>query len=250
MLRQAEAHEPRGLPLPGDLPFLQADDLASSSCSSRSRRSAARGARSTRLRTLEEPDAVRRAQDRLDGRAGGGGARRAGKLVAAVIYNRLHDRMPLGIDATLRYGLHIPPTKSITQSELASSNPYNTRRLYGLPPTPIANPGLASIQAAAHPAQVGYLYYVRKPGPRSTTSSSTSSIGVRRSTSRPTTTVRTRDDARRAARASGLALALAADAERRVRGGPASTGTTRRSTSRIPSRRSARSASSASPART
>ena len=39
--------------------------------------------------------------------------------------------MPLGIDATLRYGLHIPPTKSITQSDLASSNPYNTRRLYG-----------------------------------------------------------------------------------------------------------------------
>ena len=40
-------------------------------------------------------------------------------LVAAVIYNRLHDRMPLGIDATLRYGLHIPPTESITQSQLA-----------------------------------------------------------------------------------------------------------------------------------
>jgi len=71
--------------------------------------------------------------------------------------------MQLGIDATLRYGLHIPPTKSITESELASSNPYNTRRFYGLPPTPIANPGLAAIQAAAHPAHVDYLYYVRKP---------------------------------------------------------------------------------------
>jgi UPF0755 protein len=59
--------------------------------------------------------------------------------------------------------LHIPPTKSITKSELASSNPYNTRRFYGLPPTPIANPGLAAIQAAAHPAHVDYLYYVRKP---------------------------------------------------------------------------------------
>ena len=85
------------------------------------------------------------------------------RLVAAVIYNRLHDRMQLGIDATLRYGLHIPPTKSITQSELASSNPFNTRRFFGLPPTPIANPGLAAIQAAAHPARVDYLYYVRKP---------------------------------------------------------------------------------------
>jgi UPF0755 protein len=75
----------------------------------------------------------------------------------------LHNRMQLGIDATLRYGLHIPPTQSITQTDLASSNPYNTRRFFGLPPTPIANPGLAAIQAAAHPAHVDYLYYVRKP---------------------------------------------------------------------------------------
>jgi UPF0755 protein len=84
-------------------------------------------------------------------------------LVAAVIYNRLHDRMPLGIDATLRYGLHIAPTQSIRQSQLESDNPYNSRKLPGLPPTPIANPGLASIQAAAHPAHVDYLYFVRKP---------------------------------------------------------------------------------------
>jgi uncharacterized YceG family protein len=84
-------------------------------------------------------------------------------LVAAVIYNRLHDHMPLGIDATIRYGLHVPGTKSLTESELASDNPYNTRKLLGLPPTPIANPGLASMQAAAHPAHVDYLYYVRKP---------------------------------------------------------------------------------------
>jgi UPF0755 protein len=85
------------------------------------------------------------------------------KLVAAVIYNRLHAHMPLGIDATLRYGFDIPPTKSILQSQLDSNNPYNSRKLLGLPPTPIANPGLASIQAAAHPAKVDYLYFVRKP---------------------------------------------------------------------------------------
>jgi UPF0755 protein len=85
------------------------------------------------------------------------------QLVAAVIYNRLHERMPLGIDATVRYGLHIPPTESILQSQLDSNNPYNTRKLPGLPPTPIANPGLASMQAAAHPARVNYLYFVRKP---------------------------------------------------------------------------------------
>ncbi|MGI8421716.1 MAG: endolytic transglycosylase MltG, partial [Gaiellaceae bacterium] len=83
--------------------------------------------------------------------------------IAAVIYNRLRVRMPLGIDATLRYGLDIPPTKSILQSQLDSDNPYNPRKLLGWPPTPIASPGLASMQAAAHPAKVDYLYFVRKP---------------------------------------------------------------------------------------
>ena len=84
-------------------------------------------------------------------------------LVAAVIYNRLHNRMRLQIDATLRYGLGIPPGKTITQAQLNTKNPYNTTLNYGLPPTPIANPGLASMQAAAHPAKVDYLYFVRKP---------------------------------------------------------------------------------------
>jgi len=84
-------------------------------------------------------------------------------LIAAVIYNRLHDRMPLGIDATIRYGLNVPGTQSLHESQLQSDNPYNTRKFPGLPPTPIANPGLASMQAAAHPAHVDYLYFVRKP---------------------------------------------------------------------------------------
>jgi UPF0755 protein len=84
-------------------------------------------------------------------------------LVAAVIYNRLHQHMPLGIDATLRYGLHIKPTQSLTQSDLANPTPYNTRLHDGLPPTPINNPGMASLEAAAHPAHVDYLYFVRKP---------------------------------------------------------------------------------------
>ena len=85
------------------------------------------------------------------------------QLVSGVIYNRLHAGMPLGIDATLRYGLDIPPTESIRQSQLESNSPYNTRNRQGLPPTPIASPGLASMQAAAHPAKVKYLYFVRKP---------------------------------------------------------------------------------------
>jgi peptidoglycan lytic transglycosylase G len=84
-------------------------------------------------------------------------------LVAAVIYNRLHLGMALQIDATLRYGFNIPPTQAIPQSQIDSDNPYNTRRFAGLTPTPISNPGLAAMQAAAHPAKVDYLYYVRKP---------------------------------------------------------------------------------------
>jgi UPF0755 protein len=84
--------------------------------------------------------------------------------IAAVIYNRLRLKMPLGIDASLRYGLHIPADQSITDAELQSSSPYNTRKFLGLPPTPIANPGLPSLEAAAHPSTLGYLYYVRIPG--------------------------------------------------------------------------------------
>ena len=88
------------------------------------------------------------------------------KLAAAVIYNRLHLGMPLQIDATTRYGLHIPPTEPLTNEELNSDNPYNTRHKPGMPPTPIDNPGIAAIEAAAHPANVDYLYYVRKPDHR------------------------------------------------------------------------------------
>jgi UPF0755 protein len=79
--------------------------------------------------------------------------------VAAVIYNRLHLHMPLGIDATIRYALH-DYTRPLTTAQLALDSPYNTRLHRGLPPTPIDNPGLASIHAAAHPSHVGYLYYV------------------------------------------------------------------------------------------
>jgi UPF0755 protein len=85
-------------------------------------------------------------------------------LIAAVIYNRLDQDMPLGIDATLRYGLGVSGNRPLTKAELANPTPYNTRLHTGLPPTPIANPGAASLDAAAHPASVDYLYYVRIPG--------------------------------------------------------------------------------------
>ncbi|MBA2331714.1 MAG: endolytic transglycosylase MltG, partial [Actinobacteria bacterium] len=83
--------------------------------------------------------------------------------VAAVIYNRLKAGMPLGIDATIRYGLDVPGTESLRVSQLESDNPYNTRNRTGLPPTPIANPGLASMKAAAKPADVDFIFFVRKP---------------------------------------------------------------------------------------
>ncbi len=84
-------------------------------------------------------------------------------LVAAVIYNRLHEGMPLGIDATTRFATG-NYTRPLTESELAVESPYNTRTHAGLPPGPIDSPGLASIEAAAHPAKADYLYYVAEPG--------------------------------------------------------------------------------------
>jgi peptidoglycan lytic transglycosylase G len=83
--------------------------------------------------------------------------------IAAVIYNRLHAGMPLGIDATIRYALSVPGTEPLHQSQLRNPTPYNTRIYKGLPPGPIANPGLASMQAAAHPTRANWLYFVRKP---------------------------------------------------------------------------------------
>jgi len=84
--------------------------------------------------------------------------------IAAVIYNRLHERMTLGIDATIQYAVSKVDWKNeLSKSDLAIDSPYNTRVNAGLPPTPIANPGLKSLEAAAHPANVDYLYYVLKP---------------------------------------------------------------------------------------
>ena len=85
------------------------------------------------------------------------------KKVARVIYNRLHEGMPLGIDATTRFATG-NYTEPLTESELAVDSPYNTRTHAGLPPGPIDSPGLASIEAAAHPAKGDYLFYVVEPG--------------------------------------------------------------------------------------
>jgi uncharacterized YceG family protein len=84
-------------------------------------------------------------------------------LIAAVIYNRLKDGIPLGIDATIRYATN-NWSRPLRASELAIDSPFNTRKRAGLPPTPIGSPGLASIRAAARPASVDYRYYVVQPG--------------------------------------------------------------------------------------
>jgi peptidoglycan lytic transglycosylase G len=84
-------------------------------------------------------------------------------LIASVIYNRLKQGTPLGIDATIRYQTGNWQTP-ILQSQLDRDTPYNSRLRRGLPPTPIGNPGLKSMKAAAHPARTKYLFFVRKPG--------------------------------------------------------------------------------------
>jgi peptidoglycan lytic transglycosylase G len=80
--------------------------------------------------------------------------------VARVIYNRLAEKMPLQIDATSCYVKNEPGGCSLTEADLASDSPYNTRNRQGLPPTPIASPGRASIEAALNPADGDWLYYV------------------------------------------------------------------------------------------
>ena len=81
--------------------------------------------------------------------------------VASVIYNRLHAGMPLGADSTQTYYLRLTdPALNPTVTQLDQPSPYNTRLIKGLPPTPIANPGLASLQAATSPPHTSYLYFV------------------------------------------------------------------------------------------
>jgi UPF0755 protein len=80
-------------------------------------------------------------------------------LIASVIYNRLRLGMPLQVDATIEYAL--PEHKSaLSFADLKIDSPYNSYLHPGLPPTPIANPGQPSLEAALHPSKSGYLYYV------------------------------------------------------------------------------------------
>ncbi|MGE4354387.1 MAG: endolytic transglycosylase MltG [Oscillospiraceae bacterium] len=78
--------------------------------------------------------------------------------IASVIYNRLGKNMPLQIDAAIQYILpeRVPV---LTEEQTSIDSPYNTYKYTGLPPSPIGNPGLASIKAALDPANTDYLYY-------------------------------------------------------------------------------------------
>jgi UPF0755 protein len=79
-------------------------------------------------------------------------------MVSRVIHNRLEQGMTLGIDATLLY--EVGHTDSLTQSQLETDSPYNTRINPGLVPTPIAMPGRGALEAALNPAEGDWLYYV------------------------------------------------------------------------------------------
>ena len=79
-------------------------------------------------------------------------------MIASVIYNRLNTGMPLGIDATILY-VHPEHEGAPTAQMLLEDSPYNTRDRLGLPPTPICNPGLASLRAALYPSSSNYYYY-------------------------------------------------------------------------------------------
>ena len=86
-------------------------------------------------------------------------------LVSAVIWNRLDAGMPLQMDSTVQYAVGSIAEwwkRDLTSEDLETASDYNTYRVTGLPPTPIASPGLASIVAAANPASVPYLFFVAR----------------------------------------------------------------------------------------
>jgi len=85
------------------------------------------------------------------------------RTVAGILFNRLNRNMPLQVDATFEYYLD-KSSADLTLDDLATDSPYNTYKNLGLPPTPIANPGLQSIEAVLDPIETDYLFYLTAPG--------------------------------------------------------------------------------------
>ena len=82
------------------------------------------------------------------------------KLVAAVLVNRMRRGMRLQSDPTVRYGIDVETDRPISKADLRRKTPWNTYVITGLPKTPICNPGFESIEAALHPADSDFLYFV------------------------------------------------------------------------------------------
>jgi UPF0755 protein len=80
--------------------------------------------------------------------------------VASVVYNRLHDGMPLQLDSTLHYAIDSRGEVQTSAHLRGLNSPYNTYKHTGLPPTAIDSPGLAALSAALQPAKTSYLYFV------------------------------------------------------------------------------------------
>lgn len=83
------------------------------------------------------------------------------RLISAVFWNRLARDMPLQADPTVQYAV-AKERRALTRADLSTDHPYNTYARRGLPPGPIASPGLSAILAAVDPAPVKYLYFVAR----------------------------------------------------------------------------------------
>jgi UPF0755 protein len=88
-------------------------------------------------------------------------------VVSSVIYNRLRQHIPLSVDSTIVYASKLAGkwrnNGIVYLSDVNRNSPYNTRKIAGLPPGPVSNPGLSSLKAALEPANTGFIYYVREP---------------------------------------------------------------------------------------
>ena len=161
-VRRQGRQGPRGLPLPRHLRTEAGRAGRRPGPAAAAGLQAADQGRRHELREVEEPDRLRRAHHRLDDRARGGRRRASASWSPRSSTTACTKGCRWG--STRRSAS--PPattTKPLTESELAVDSPYNTRTNAGLPPGPINSPGLAAIEAAAHPAKSDYLFYVNKP---------------------------------------------------------------------------------------